>query len=48
MKKAKIEKRKIGEGAPFEYIEYEIMLINRHLQKPFDVKSAFENDYFIV
>jgi len=39
MKNAKIEKKKIGDVEPFTYIEYEIMLINRHHKKPNDVKA---------
>jgi len=31
MKKAKIEKKKVGEDEPFADIEYEIMMINKHL-----------------
>ena len=47
MKKAKI-KEKVNQNEPFNDIEYEIMLINRHFQKPEDIRIAYESDYWSV
>ena len=48
MKKAKIEKKKVGENEPYTQVDYEMMLIKKHIMKSNEVRLAYETDYFNV